>query len=270
MLIIAVDDEAGALALLCDAIKANLPEADLHPFRSPDEALGFAREHKADIAFLDIRMFGTTGIELAAKMKETNPALNVIFVTGYDEFTLDAIYLHASGYVTKPVTAAKVREQLDNLLHPLEAPTDRFFARTFGNFEFLADGKPVSFPREKSRELLALLIDRNGTSLTTEQIAAVLYEDRFYDRKMKNLLMPIIRCLTETLESVGAGEVLIKTWGHLAVDKTKFRCDAYDYADGVPEAINSFRGDYMANYSWAEERAALFYWDRVDATEKNK
>ncbi len=264
MVIIAVDDEQGALSLLSDAITSASPDADLNTFNSPEEALKFADKTRIDIAFLDIRMFTMTGLELADKLKVTNPKMNIIFVTGYDEFTLDAIYLHASGYITKPVTRAKVKEQMDNLLHPMGNQKERFFAQTFGNFEFFVDGKPLSFPRKKSKELLALLIDRDGTSLTTEQIAAVLYEDRNYDRKLKNLLMPIIRCLQETLSNAGAGEVLVKTWGHLSVDTTKFRCDAYDYNAGNVDAINRFRGEYMANYSWAEERSANFYWDRVE------
>ena len=264
MVILAVDDEQGALSLLTDAITSASPDADINPFNSPEEALKFSKDTCVDIAFLDIRMFTMTGLQLADELKKTNQKMNIIFVTGYDEFTLDAIYLHASGYITKPVTRQKVKEQMDNLLHPLENEKERFFAQTFGNFEFFVDGKPLSFPRKKSKELLALLIDRDGTSLTTEQIAAVLYEDRNYDRKLKNQLMPIIRCLQETLTSASAGQILIKTWGHLSVDTTKFRCDAYDYRTGDADAINSFRGEYMANYSWAEERSADFYWDRVE------
>lgn len=264
MTVLAVDDEKGALKLLTDAIKEAIPEAEIYEFSAPASALEFAENNFTEVAFLDIRMFGMTGLELGKRLKSTNPKMNIIFVTGYDEFARDAIFLHASGYVTKPVTAKKIDEQMNNLLHPLDVSSKRFFAQTFGNFEFFIDGKPISFPREKSKELLALLIDREGASLTTEQIAAVLYEERNYDRKMKNMLMPIIRCLQETLASVGAEEILIRTWGHLAVDTAKFQCDAYDYNAGQLYAINQFRGEYMSNYSWAEERSANFYWDRVE------
>lgn len=46
--------------------------------------------------------------------------------------------------------------------------------------------------------------------------------------------------------------ILIKTWNNLALDVNKVKCDAYDFEKGDLVAINSFRGEYMANYSWAE------------------
>ena len=264
MNVIAVDDEKGALTLLSDAIRQVVPDARTELFDNPASAVAFAENNQVDIAFLDIHMFGINGLEVAKKLKQYYPKTNIIFVTGYDEFTMDAVHLHASGYITKPVTAEKIRLEMDNLLHPVDCSSERFFAKTFGKFEFFVDGKPLAFKREKSKEVLALLIDNEGTSLTTEQIASYIYEERCYDRKLKNTLMPIIRSLQETLQEVGADEILVKTWGHLAVDTSKFRCDSYDYMAGEIYAINCFRGEYMSNYSWAEEHSASFYWDRVE------
>lgn len=264
MTIIAVDDEKGALTLLSDAIGAVLPDARKETFDNPSKAVAFAEQNNVDIAFLDIHMFGISGLEVAKKIKQCCPKTNIIFVTGYEEFARDAVRLHASGYITKPITAEKIKLEMENLLHPIDYSSERFFAKTFGRFEFFVDGKPLSFKREKSKEVLALLIDNEGASLTTEQIASYIYEERYYDRKLKNTLMPIIRSLQETLQEAGAEEILVKTWGHLAVDTSKFHCDSYDYMAGEPYAINCFRGEYMSNYSWAEERSAGFYWDRVE------
>ena len=264
MKVLAVDDEKGALTLLADAIERVIPEAQTELFDNPSKAVAFAESNVIDIAFLDIHMFGISGLELAKKIKQFHPKTNIIFVTGFDEFAKDAVRLHASGYVTKPVTAEKIRAEMENLLHPIDYSSERFFARTFGRFDFFVDGKPLSFKREKSKEVLALLIDNEGASLTTEQIASYIYEERDYDRKLKNTLMPIIRSLQESLQEVGAEDILVKTWGHLAVDTSKFHCDSYDYRAGEIYAINCFRGEYMSNYSWAEERSASFYWDRIE------
>ncbi len=264
MRILAVDDENGALGLLCDAVKEVMPDAELEAFDSPSMAVLFAERNTVDIAFLDIHMFGMSGLDIAKRLKQYNPKTNIIFVTGFDEFAVDAVHLHASGYITKPVTAEKIKREMENLLHPIDFSSERFFANTFGKFEFFVDGKPLAFKREKSKELLALLIDHEGASLTTEQIASFLYEERNYDRKLKNTLMPIIRSLQESLEAAGANEILVKSWGHLSVDTSKFHCDSYDYMKGEIYAINRFRGEYMSNYSWAEERSASFYWDRIE------
>ena len=124
--------------------------------------------------------------------------------------------------------------------------------QTFGNFEVFVNGKPMKFYREKSRELFAYLIDRRGASITTRQIAVILWEDEEYDAKLKNKVTRTVSSLKKSLKDAGIGDILLKSWNHLAVDTEKFICDAYDFEKADPLAINAFRGEYMANYSWAE------------------
>ena len=136
-------------------------------------------------------------------------------------------------------------------LEKTEEPCD-IRVQTFGNFEVFADGKPVIFEREKSKELLAYLVDRHGAAVTTEQIAALLWEDIPYDRKLKNRVTATIAALKSSLKAAGIEDILIKTWNHLSLDIAKIKCDAYDYEKWDAVAVNSFHGEYMLNYSWAE------------------
>jgi len=124
--------------------------------------------------------------------------------------------------------------------------------QTFGHFEVFVDGRPLHFEREKAKELMAYLIDRHGASVTTRQIAAVLWEDAEYDVDLKNRVTRIISSLRKTLNEAGVGALLIKEWNHLAIDTSQFVCDAYDFEQGDPRAVGLFRGEYMTNYSWAE------------------
>lgn len=126
------------------------------------------------------------------------------------------------------------------------------YIQTFGNFEVFVDGRPLHFQREKAKELFAYLVDRHGSSVTTQQIAVVLWENEEYDSRLKNKVTRTVSSLKKTFKDAGIGDILIKSWNHLAVDVNKIRCDAYDYERQVPMAVNSFRGEYMANYSWAE------------------
>ena len=89
-------------------------------------------------------------------------------------------------------------------------------------------------------------------------MAAALWEDRIYDRILKNYISTILGSLKKTLSQVGKEDILIKTRNHLAVDPQKIKCDAYDYENGDLAAINSFRGEYMANYSWAEFKTGTY------------
>jgi two-component SAPR family response regulator len=114
------------------------------------------------------------------------------------------------------------------------------------------------FEREKAKELLAYLVDRHGASVTTEQIAAVLWENRNYDRSLKNQVTSTVASLKKTLQAVDSGHILVKTWNHLALDTEKVKCDAYDFEKGDMTAVNAFRGEYMINYSWAEFTAGRY------------
>lgn len=264
---IAVDDEEISLDLLSMTIKEGIEEVELSSFNAAKDALDFVKNNSCDVAFLDIYMKEMDGIELAEKLKEYNPSINIIFVTGDSEHMSHAIKLHASGYVTKPVTKEKVATEMKNLLHPIDFTKQGIYAHTFGYFDLYVDGKPVKFERNKAKELLALLIDKDGASITTEQIATILFEDKLYDRNVKNQVTSIISSLTKTLKSVNAEHILIKTWGHLQIDKSVITCDAYDYVKGKIYAKKLFHGEYMTNYSWGEERLSELYWDDLKSNE---
>ena len=104
MKIIAVDDERIALEGLLDVISEAAPTAELTGFEYPEDALAFMDEHDCNIAFLDVEMAGMSGVELAEQLKLRNPDINIIFATGYGEYRKEAYDLHASGYLTKPIT----------------------------------------------------------------------------------------------------------------------------------------------------------------------
>ena len=261
MQMIAVDDENAALSVLMDAIAEATTEqySDVHieGFRSTGEALLFAKEHAVDVAFLDIEMREMTGLELAKKLKGISPKINIVFVTGYSEYMKQAISLHASGYLTKPVRAEDVAEELDNLLHPIEV-TEEITIRTFGNFEVLCNGKPVEFERSKAKELLAYLVSRGGATVTRKEIAAILFENQEDDIKTQDYISKIYRSLRMTLKSIHAEDILIKGRNLYGVDLSKVSCDAIDYLNGLPYAINLFQGEYMSQYSWAEGMIGRF------------
>lgn len=261
MNILAVDDERNVLRALKESICEAEPAADVVAFQNAEDAVDYAKDHPIDVAFLDICMGESNGLTLAVALKGTNPSVNIIFVTSYSEYAMDAIGLHASGYLMKPVVAVDIRKQLDNLLNPIRVKTQeeekgRVFAHTFGNFDLFVDEKPVSFRLSKSKEMLAYLIEREGSIVSRKELAGVLFDRHPYDRKTQDYMSKIFRALKLALETVGVEDMLVKGHNQYAVDPSKYTSDVRAFFRGDENARKAYRGEYMAQYNWGESTQA--------------
>lgn len=253
MNIIAVDDEKLALETLTDSILKVMPDRAVHGFRKPEEALEFARENRCDVAFLDIKMRGMTGLELARQLKDIRGDINIIFVTGYSEYSLNAFRLYASDYLLKPATPDAVRQALKHLRTPVRpAQVKKIRFQCFGNFEAYVDNKPLVFRRAKTKELLAYLVDRMGASATMGELMAVIWEDGPDTSSRQSNLRNLIADLKNVLSDSGVGNIILKNRNSIAIDCESVDCDYYDFLRHIPYAVNSYHGEYMMQYSWAE------------------
>ena len=261
MRIIACDDEKLALKVMERAIKEACPDGELRCYSDPEAAIDEIKRDGfiPDVAFLDIEMPVMNGVTTAHKLKEINPKLNVVFATGYTEYYQEAIELHASGYILKPVSGEHVKKALENLIYPLKKGNG-LVAQTFGNFEVFFDGEPIHFARAKSKELLAYLIDRRGASATRQEIIAAIFNEDENKGNQDKYFSQIVFSLMKTLKELKAEDVVIKHRNAYAIATDKIKCDLYDYLDGEPSAINAFRGEYMTNYSeWSNNAFDAFY-----------
>ena len=263
MHIIALDDEQLALGLLVRAIAEASPAAQISEFQSGHKALQFVESNRCDIAFLDIHMRGMDGLTLAKKIKELNPKCNLIFVTGYSAYAGDAFSVHASGYIIKPVSTEAIRTELENLRHPVTLlPNTLLRIHCFGNFEvFSADGEPVKFNRTKAKELFAYLVYRRGSSCTIRELAAVLFEDTEYSTKQMLYLQKIVSSMMQTLREYNATNVVHKTYNAIALNDEAVDCDYYRFLKMDVPSINTYTGEFMTQYSWAE--FVTGYLDRI-------
>ncbi len=252
MSILALDDSEPALKLLVKSIHEAYPFADVFAFSKVSELIEFAKNNNADIAFLDIMVWGQNGITIAKELKDIIPQINIIFVTAYSEYMLDAFSLHASGYILKPVTKEAVQKELKNLRYPIQKEYNKVFIQTFGNFEVFLHGEPVAFPHSKTKEALAFLVDRKGAAVRASEIATVLWEDKEYNRYLQNQIQKIISYMMQVLRDNGIEDIVIKKRNNISINREQIDCDYYDFLNGEISAINNYCGEYMANYSWAE------------------
>ena len=262
MTAICVDDEPLVLQLTLSLFRDLPGFQEVEGFAGPLEALDWLENHTPDIALLDIDMPGMNRLELARRIRDMHPDTAVIFLTGYSEYALDAFQLHASGYLMKPINREKLASEVEYALSGRNrGKASNVFAKTFGNFDLLVDGRPLVFKRSKSKELLAYLVDRHGGNVSRPEAFAVLWEDTFYDRAMQKQMDVVIRSLRSTLEEAGVGEIFEIQSGWMRILPERMDSDLFRFLDGNREAIQEYRGEYMSAYSWASQTEA--YLDRI-------
>lgn len=252
MRIIAADDEPLALEALVSGIKTVQPEAKVYDFLIPEDIIDFAKTHACDVAFLDIEMGTMSGLEVAKQLKQIYPKINIIFVTGYSDYMIKAFQMHASGYLLKPVVDSDIREELNNLRNPIMKSNSHVLTvRCFGTFDVFVDGKSIEFERNKTKELLAYLIDRRGSSVTSGELRAVLWEDAVTDQYTGTYLQKLKKDLVTSLKKVGLEDVFVTSWNKYAINPEYIACDYYDYLENKPSGIQLYNGEYMSQYTWA-------------------
>ena len=250
--VVAVDDEPLALDDLARALREQLAEGTVTAFPLPEKALEYLRDHRVDAVFCDIEMPGMSGIAFAKAVKDLQPEAHIVFATSYESYALDAFALHATGYLLKPVDPRELRRELTFIYGNPARARRRVEVTTFGGFEVRVDGAAVAFRRTKAKELLALLVDRQGTGVSAREACAILWEDKPYGASQRSYYQTVVADLRATLEQAGAGGILAKAWNSLSVVPDAIDCDLYRFMMGDPLAINAYRGNYLPAYSWAE------------------
>ena len=256
MIAIAVDDEPLMLGALTKAIKASDDITSVADFTSCEDALDYVKSNPANIAFLDINMRGMGGLALAEKIIGFCPECKIVFCTGYEEYAIPAFKLHASGYLMKPVSAKDVQVEIDNI-KGIRQREKLLTVKCFGNFEVFARGEKLTFKRSKTKELFAFLVDRHGAGVTVAEIGVALWEND-EDQKNHNYIHQLFRDLRQSLETVGAEDIFERNNYFYSINPEKLDCDYYAYLKtGKPEFI----GEYMSQYSWAEDTCGLL-WEK--------
>ncbi|MBQ9438263.1 MAG: response regulator, partial [Lachnospiraceae bacterium] len=96
-----------------------LPDANVCGFVRPSEAVAYAKANRIHLAFLDIELGKTSGLELCRTLLEINPCTNVVYLTAYVGYAFDAWSTGACGFMRKPLTIEGVRDQLKKLRYPI-------------------------------------------------------------------------------------------------------------------------------------------------------
>ena len=147
-----------------------------------------------------------------------------------------------------------VLEEISNLSFPMLVEKKRIHAKTFGQFEVYIDGIPVTSKYNKTRELFAFLLDKNGSLADLHEIQSALWEDgKDHISYLKNLRADMI----STLKERGVEDIVVRQHGRMGIIPDMIECDYFDMLNGEAVSINRYNGEYMSQYSWAEFTNAL-------------
>ncbi len=116
--VIMVDDNRIILNGGMPILEEVMPHATVTGFTKPMEAIEYAKKERVALAFLDIEMGSISGLDVCRDLLGINPRTNVVFLTAYPSYAIDAWETGASGFMLKPITAEGVREQLKKLRYP--------------------------------------------------------------------------------------------------------------------------------------------------------
>ena len=234
------------------------PEAEVETADESEKAIDACRKQDFDVAFLDISMPDEDGLTLAKKIRNLCPMVNIVMVTAYPQYALDAIRLYVSDYILKPARRGDVQRALANLRNPVREERRGLFVQCFGSFEVFYDGEPVKFGRSKAKELFAYLIDRRGASASNAELRAILWRDEVSDsEKQRKYFALIVHELRSRLEKLGCGGIFVQRRDSYAVVPDRIPCDYYLALERDARSPGNYLGEYMSQYAWAEMRVGV-------------
>ncbi len=275
MRLFVLDDEPIALRVSKKIVQEVMPDSQITGFGNADQVFTYVEETgmKPDVVFSDIEMPGMSGLEFAVHFKKRCPNAVIIFVTAYSQYALEAFRLHVHGYILKPLTADRVREELEHALEERNSQQqeqedlspesdlkqrqrsiqEHLKIQCFGDFEVYWKNMPLMFGRRQTKELLAFLVDRRGEACTPEEIAQALWKDNVDDPAgLSAQVRILLKDLNRVLDTIGREDIIISRGGKIAIRKDAIDCDYYRMLAGDMDAVNDYQGEYMDQYSWAE------------------
>jgi len=239
-------------------------------FETGEQLLSYLKEQPLDAVFLDIEMPGVNGMQLSEQILDLNENIDIIFVTAFNQYAVEAFELHAMDYIMKPLTEERLGKTVRRLLKTKSKVLnpEKPFMKCFGDFEVFLRGEALTFKNSKAKEVLAFLVHKEGVPVNWEKIADAVWPD--YDgEKAQTNFHATTYLLRKKLAEAGISQILESGRGKYRVVRDQIDCDLYQLEEIIKdnsikrkEAMRLFeqlnqKGYMQENgYAWAYPRAA--------------
>lgn len=250
-----LENELNSQNIFSNAIK-EIPEySNTTIFNSISHTKESARENLFDMIIINVEIPNVDISELFKELKHINKDMVIVFAVESFSALTNFLYLYPDYYILKPFTKHSLQEILWRAKCLLRKPTDLNVLKvvTFGQFEVFYNSRPLSFNGKKTKELFALLINKHGQILKSEEAFSCLYEGKEYNRSNMSAYYKIVKRLHDYLASIGLSDVLKIQNGSLYLNCENIQCDYFDFLKRNRNAIESFVGIYMSDYWWGED-----------------
>ncbi|MBF8984235.1 response regulator [Lutibacter sp. B2] len=172
------------------------------------------KKEKVHLIFLDIEMPKMNGIEVAEKILEIDNNVEIVFVTAYNDYAVDAFEVNAIDYVMKPVLKRRLDKTLErvvkrhkDILQPKKEKVENKIL-CFGNFEIIRDQKGIKWRTSKAKELAAYLVHNRGKFVHKSKIIEALWHDKEEEQAIK-LLHTTIYYVRNGLKSINLDQAIM-------------------------------------------------------------
>lgn len=253
--IMVVDDEWPALEQMQQLLRPCAQIGEIHLYDNPREAFKAAVTLKPDVLFLDIQMPELSGLAFAEKLLPHSPVTNIVFVTAYRNYAVEAFELAAVDYLLKPVDPSRLSKAWSKLTGRLGADRDRspsapqaagsgIELQCLGSYELKGPQGPVKWTTQKAGELFAYLWFRR------EGAVGVILNDVFPQsnyEKGKQYLHTTVYQIRKTLKNSGLGDQIEITFNreNYKLESSGLSSDAEKFGTLAAEALQSGDPDAM-------------------------
>ncbi|QXE20700.1 response regulator [Clostridium sp. 001] len=271
MRVIIIDDDK-AMLLILKRIFNKIPEVEvINTFNSSSNVLEFLKEFSIDMVFLDINMPGENGVELAKKIKKANSIIDIVFITSYREYAVEAFDICAFDYIVKPVLSERLQRTISRALKKRSVLVEKALSKEKNISVYLFGGIDVSsqslgtvkWLSTKSMELFAYLLLKEGRKVPKN----IVIEDIFPGMPLKNAenyLKTAVYQIRKVIEHHGLKLLLTSSNGAYKLECSDFYVDFMDFrekiqklekidASNLQEALNvekMYVGDLLGDRSY--------------------
>ena len=172
--VVVVDDEQLARSELCFLLDQLGGIEIIAQAGNGVEALNVIEEHQPDLVMLDVQMPGLTGFEVARRVMEAGLESQVVFVTAYDQYAIDAFEVNAVDYLLKPVEAVRLATAVDRARRRIQVDRPATRAHSPDEMDRLLQ---LLSDRQDHREQLALKVADRFLLVQSDEVVHASVED---------------------------------------------------------------------------------------------